>query len=114
MSSAVATAADGSSVTLHWVAPTSGAPVEQYLIVRDGTEVGTVAGSATTYVDVGLTPGVTYTYTVVAQANDKRSPPSAVITTTTATPSPSGLEATAATKTAVTLRWIAAGRRSDP
>jgi fibronectin type 3 domain-containing protein len=51
--------------TISWNAPsTGGAVIDNYVIYRDGGEVGRT--TATTYIDTGLTNGQTYTYHVRA------------------------------------------------
>jgi hypothetical protein len=54
-------------VTLTWSAPSGETEILGYLIYRDGTQVGTVPGSTTTYLDTNVTPGETYTYEVVTR-----------------------------------------------
>ncbi|MEM7164110.1 MAG: LamG-like jellyroll fold domain-containing protein [Planctomycetota bacterium] len=49
---------------LLWSASTDNVAVAQYLVLRDGNEVGATPGTA--YVDTGLTPGVEYSYQIIA------------------------------------------------
>ncbi len=93
------------TATLHWATPTSGPKVDRYLIMRNGSRVGSVRGDLTSYVDHGLSPGVSYRYTVIAQTGSKRSPASVVVSATTATPSPVHFRMATATATSVTVRW---------
>ena len=55
-----------SAVTLRWLAAASDAGVHRYIVLRDGAEYASVAGTATTFIDRGVAPGVTYTYAIVA------------------------------------------------
>ena len=103
----VTTTAANASVALDWVAPQSGPSVGKYLIMRDGKQVGSVKGGTTTYVDKGLLPGLTYSYTVIAEANSKRSAASVAGSATTTAPSPQGLTVVGRTVESVTLRWSA-------
>ena len=60
-----ASAITSSTLSLNWSAATDNYGVSQYLIRRDGTQVGTSTG--TSFSDSGLTPSTAYSYTVVAQ-----------------------------------------------
>ncbi|EAU63390.1 carbohydrate binding domain-containing protein, partial [Stigmatella aurantiaca] len=72
-----------SSVTLSWTASTDNVGVTGYTLHRNGTQVGTSAG--TTYTDTGLTAGTSYSYTVKAlDAAGNVSSASAALTITTA------------------------------
>lgn len=53
------------SVTLNWKASVSANPISQYSIYRDGNKLVAV-GTALTYTDSTVRPGVTYTYQVQA------------------------------------------------
>jgi hypothetical protein len=100
-----AVSTDATSIVLKWAAPTSGPRVDRYVIRRGGTEVGSVPGNRTSYVDNGLRPGVGYTYEIVAVSGSNRSPASDPVFKMTATPSPTDLKASVVTFTAVTLQW---------
>jgi chitodextrinase len=112
--SAVATGS--TSVDLSWSAATDNVGVTGYRIMRNGTQVGTATG--TSYVDVGLTPSTTYTYTVIARdaANNASasSPPASATTNavggsdTQAPTAPTGLSANATGTSTVDLNWTAA------
>jgi len=52
------------SISINWTASTDNVAVTGYIIYRGGTQVGT--SPTTTYIDTGLTPGSTYSYTVAA------------------------------------------------
>ena len=54
------------SITLNWVAP-AGEAVTSYQLVRNGTFRATVDPPTTTYTDVAVAPGESYTYEVLAQ-----------------------------------------------
>ena len=70
------------SVTLQWTASTDNKAVTGYRIYRDGRQVGTA--TVTNYRDTGLTPQMTYSYTVAAV--DAAGNVSAQSTAATATP----------------------------
>jgi len=58
-------ATTSSSTTLSWTAATDNYGVAQYVVYRNGTQVGITTGL--TYTDTALTPSTTYSYTVKAQ-----------------------------------------------
>ena len=99
-----ATSPTASTAVISWTSSRGGASPDHYLVLRDGKQVGSVPGSATSYTDNGLIPGTTYRYTVVA-AGLVNSAPSVKATVTTATPSPVGLAASQVTHTSVALHW---------
>ena len=74
-----------SSVTFHWSRPAT-AP-DSYVILRDGTEIGTAPGVVTSYQDNGLVPVTEYGYAMVAVLGGVRSAPSSVLVVKTHTPS---------------------------
>ncbi len=59
-----ATAVSSSVINLSWTPSTDGLGVSGYYVFRNGTQVGTIAG--TTYQDTGLSASTTYSYTVEA------------------------------------------------
>ncbi len=80
---ASASAITSSTLTLSWTAALDNYGVSQYLIKRDGIQVGAVAG--TTFSDSGLNPSTAYSYTIVAQDSAGNvSPASAARSVTTA------------------------------
>ncbi|MBO9548384.1 lytic polysaccharide monooxygenase [Pseudomonas sp.] len=67
------------SVDLMWAAPENGAPVDGYIIYRDGNEVGRVPSLQRTFTDDNLKPDTSYRYTVKAfDAEGQLSPSSNV------------------------------------
>lgn len=78
--------ATANSISFHWARPATGPPPDKYLILSDGRAAGTVAGTATSYRQAGLTPASTYQYSVVALRGGKRSPRSAPLAVSTITP----------------------------
>jgi len=81
---------NGTTVALSWAAASDNVGVRAYEIYRDGTKTGEIIGTAaqppaTSFLDSGLRSGTTYTYAVIARdAQTNVSPPSAVVTATTA------------------------------
>ncbi|MEW6041312.1 MAG: fibronectin type III domain-containing protein, partial [Elusimicrobiota bacterium] len=76
-----ATGVSGTSIKLTWTA-SSGTDVAGYAIYRDGVKIAAV--SYTTYIDIGLTAGTQYSYTI--EAYDWAGNKSAKTTAVTATP----------------------------
>ncbi len=90
-----ATGTTSTSATLSWTASTDNVGVSGYLVLRDGTQVGT--SLTTTYSDSGLAPSTAYTYTVEARdAAGNTSAPSGSVTATTAAAGTGGGSCTAA------------------
>jgi FHA domain-containing protein/fibronectin type III domain protein len=58
--------ADRVTVSLSWTQPTGGGIVRSYNVYRDGAQIATGL-SATSYQDMGLGPGKSYTYRIEAQ-----------------------------------------------
>jgi hypothetical protein len=54
------------SNSFRWSRPPTGPLPGKYLILSDGTVAGSVAGTATSYQQVGLTPASSYQYRVAA------------------------------------------------
>lgn len=101
----VATSRTATSVAVSWSASNGGATPDRYLVLRDGTQVGSVPASRTSFTDNGLAPGTTYQYTIVAAAGGQRSGASVKAAVTTITPSPVGLGVTKSTWTTVAFHW---------
>ncbi len=71
-------------VTVTWDASSDNVGVTGYAVYRDGTEVGTVGGTTTTFDDTTVAPETTYSYTVDAfDAAGNRSAQSAPAVVTT-------------------------------
>jgi chitodextrinase len=105
-----ATAVASHEVDLSWTASTDDSGVVAgYKILRDGTQIGTSSG--TSYKDLSVVPGTTYTYTVRAYdaaGNTSGDSNSATATPTdTTAPSAPTLSATAPSPTQVNLSWTA-------
>jgi Fibronectin type III domain len=95
------------SVLVSWAPSKGGATIDHYLILRDGTQVGSVPASQTSYLDHGLAPGTTHRYTIIAESGTQRSQPSAAVAVRTITPSPVGLAVAQTTWTSVAFHWSA-------
>ncbi|GAA3636372.1 PQQ-dependent sugar dehydrogenase [Kineosporia mesophila] len=82
-------ASSGTSVTLKWTAAKDNQGVRAYDIHRSGTLAGTVTGTgtvppATSFIDSGLAPNTTYSYTVTARDGQQNvSDPSGAVSVTT-------------------------------
>lgn len=100
------------SVGLSWPAARDNVAVTGYHVYRNGVRVTSVV--ATSYTDNGLTPGTAYTYTVAAyDAAGNASPQTAALRVSTkpdtVAPSvPTGIKASTATLTNITVTWTAA------
>ncbi len=73
------------------------------------TEAGTVGAGHTHFADLGLTPGATYTYRLLAFNSGGESAPSSPASTATLSPppaAPTDLAASDVTQTALTLTWV--------
>lgn len=74
------------SVAFHWSSPAAGPAPDRYLILREGTVIGTVPGTVTSYRQAGLTPATAYPYQVAAIRGGTRSALSSALVMRTATP----------------------------
>src|SRR6266478_5796804 len=104
------TAAGSTGANLSWNASTDNVGVTGYIVSRDGIEAGTTA--TTTYAETGLSPGVTYSYSVAARdaaGNRSHASPNARFNIADTTPptTPTGLTATVAGSTGANLSWNA-------
>ena len=93
-------------MNLSWSASTDSNGVTGYDIVRNGTTIGTVPGTSTSYVDASASPATSYTYTVDAKDGAGNvSQPSAPATATTPSGavSPALVQAAGSTTGTVTL-----------
>jgi len=68
-----------SSLAIAWAGPADGPAPDQYKILRDGVQVATVPGSATSYTDKSLAPDTTYRYQVIAVTGSEQSRISATL-----------------------------------
>ncbi|WP_239615333.1 carbohydrate binding domain-containing protein [Cohnella mopanensis] len=108
-----ASALSSSSIQVSWTASTDNIGVTGYEVFRNGTLVGTAAG--TSYTDNGLTAATTYSYTVKAyDAATNRSalssPPASATTTppdTQAPTMPTNVTATAVSSSSINVAWTA-------
>jgi len=78
--------ATANSISFRWARPVTGPLPDKYVILSGGKVAGSVAGSAVSYRQAGLTPANSYQYRVVAVRGGKRSPQSAALTVSTLTP----------------------------
>ncbi len=103
---------------LSWTASSDNVGVSGYRIYRDGTLVGVVAGSATSFADVTTTGSTTYSYTVAAldaagnasaqsSAAGATTPSGTPGTDTTAPSTPTGLSGTPVGAGRIDLTWSA-------
>jgi chitodextrinase len=82
-----ATASSSTQILVSWLASTDTMGVAGYKVMRGGTQIGT--STVTSYLDVGLSAGTTYTYTVLAfDAAGNTSAASAPTSGTTSTSTP--------------------------
>ncbi|HJR58956.1 MAG TPA: LamG-like jellyroll fold domain-containing protein [Vicinamibacterales bacterium] len=103
-----ATAASPTQIYVQWSASTDDTAVTGYRVRRNGTVVTT---TGTTYVESGLLPSTTYSYTVSAfDSAGNESAPSAPAAATTLAPDStpprlSGVTATGVTSSEATITW---------
>jgi chitodextrinase len=105
-------AVSASRIDVSWSASSDNVGVTGYQIFRDGTQIGTAGGLATSYSDTGLNELTAYTYTVKAtDAAGNVSDPSASAGATTldgtAPTAPGNLVATAVSGSEIDLSWSA-------
>lgn len=114
-----ATSAGQTEIDLTWTDASGnedGFRVERSPDGNSFVPVGTRAAGQPSYADVGLAPGTSYYYRVVAFNTGGDSTPSNVAHATTAPvspDSPSGLVVTARTQTSITLGWAAAANAAS-
>jgi eukaryotic-like serine/threonine-protein kinase len=82
----VAGSATASSVAFRWSGPATGPAPTRYQIFQNGQLIGSVPGTTTFYNDARLAPASSYRLQVAASRGGTRSPRSAVLKLTTATP----------------------------
>lgn len=102
------------SVELTWSSSTGGPAVDQYLVLRNGIQVGSVASTVTTFTDQGLTPDSDYRYTVIAASGSKRSEASGELAVRTLPATPQGLQVADASATTVRISWDRPAAGPDP
>lgn len=105
-----AAAPSSNSVNLTWTGSTDNVAVTGYRVYRGGSQIGTTSG--TSYTDSGVVGSTAYSYTVSAYdaaGNNSGSSNTATVTTpdTIAPGVPTGLSASAASATQVSLSWNA-------
>jgi chitodextrinase len=100
--------ADGESVDVSWSASADNVGVTGYDVYRDGTEIATVGGTATSYADSGVADPMGDSYSVdafdAAGNVSAQSEPAAVADVTPPTV-PTGLTLQSATVTSISFRW---------
>jgi hypothetical protein len=114
-----ATAAFSTSITLSWTDQSTNEDtfkVERALGAGAFSQVGTVGPNVTTYADSGLIAGTSYSYRVRASntGGDSAYSNTASATTLPSSPAaPSGLTATAASTTSISLTWVDQSTNED-
>ena len=101
-----ATATSPTSVNLSWSASTDANGVTSYDIVRNGTTIGSVPGTSTSFLDASASPGTSYTYTVDARDGAGNISPAstpAQVTTPSGSTSPTLVQSAGSTTATVTL-----------
>jgi hypothetical protein len=104
--SLTATATSPTSVNLSWSASTDANGVTSYDIVRNGTTIGSVPGTSTSYLDASASPATSYSYTVDARDGAGNVSPAsapATVTTPSGSTSPTLVQAAGSTTATVTL-----------
>jgi hypothetical protein len=108
--SGLSAVADGTSAQLRWNAATDDFSVDDYVVARDGSQVGTPV--TTDFTDTGLVPGTTVSYTVAAVDAGGNVGPAAAVTLaipdTTPPGAPPRVTARVTKKGQVELEWGAA------
>jgi parallel beta-helix repeat protein len=87
----VATAGGPDRISLTWQAATDNVGVTAYDIYRGASLAGSVGGTTLTYLDTGLSPSTTYSYTVKARDAAGLSSPASNVASATTAPAPSSL-----------------------
>ncbi|MEU8021137.1 PQQ-dependent sugar dehydrogenase [Micromonospora haikouensis] len=107
----LAATANGTDVRLTWSAATDNVAVTRYDVLRGGTTVGSVTGTATnppatTFTDTGLTANAQFSYTVIARdAQGNASAASAPVTVRTGSACTSAVCGTTVVTTERDLPW---------
>ena len=108
-----ATLTAANSVTLTWKAATDNVGVTNYTITRNGSGITALAGTVLSYTDTADIPGISNSYTVLAQdaaGNVSSASNTASITTRDTIPpsAPTGLSGNSGSPSSITLSWTAA------
>lgn len=77
-----------SSISLGWTASTDNNSVTGYRLTRNGTVITTTGSTTLSYIDSGLSPSTSYTYTIVALDAAGNSSTAASLTVATVTQKP--------------------------
>jgi len=103
----VTATASGTTVTVRWTPATDNVGVAGYEVLRDGTQVGSTSGAATTsFTDSGLAANTRYQYQVRARdAQANRSAPSTAVAVTTGSSCASALCTVTKVATETDLPW---------
>ena len=88
ISNFTATVASHTAINLAWAY--SGAALTNYTLTRNGTTIANPAAGATTYNSTGLSPGTSYTYTLVGNLQAGGTSNIATRSATTTSPEPTG------------------------
>lgn len=75
------------SISFRWAAPADAPAPDEYVILRDGSNIGSVSGTTTSYKDTALSPMTAYEYEVAAVWSGHRSNASDALKVSTAKPS---------------------------
>lgn len=102
------------SVRISWSAPADGAGVDRFLVQRDGTTVGTVSGTAASYVDQDLSSASKHSYVVFAVADGDRSEASSTLNIRMPSPLPTRVRIAGVSPTSVTVSWAPPAEGTPP
>jgi hypothetical protein len=94
------------SVALAWSRPRTGKAPEQYVVRRNGTEIGRTGADAT-FQDTGLEPLTEYRYTVLAVVGGQKSSPTDELKLHTHPANPTEVNSGDITPTSVVITWSA-------
>ncbi|MEM7262598.1 MAG: LamG-like jellyroll fold domain-containing protein, partial [Planctomycetota bacterium] len=108
----VATALSTVRIDLGWTSSTDNVAVVGYRLLRDGVEIAVLPDTLTSFVDLGLSPGTSYSYEVSAfdALGNESAPAGPAVATTDAADTqpptvPAGFAGTAVATTAIDLSW---------
>lgn len=100
------TSGTAASIELTWSGPATGPLPDEYLVLRDGRQVGTLRGTVTSYADAGLVPNTSYRFQVIAVRGGKQSPVSATLVAHTLPLQPTGLAVKGETTSSLVISWL--------